>query len=155
MTALLPALAGINSIYGMGMLEMGMTMSYEQLLIDAEIVRMTRRVMQGITVDDIHLAVDIMKAVGPGGTFLSQPHTRQFMRQELSHTLIFDRRMLETWEADGGLDAFQVANKQAREILENYKPDPLPESVQRELRRIVEDAQGDLSERQKHAERNQ
>jgi trimethylamine--corrinoid protein Co-methyltransferase len=153
MNALLPALAGINSIYGMGMLEMGMTMSYEQLLIDAEIVRMTRRVMQGITVDDIHLAAEIMKAVGPGGTFLSQPHTKQFMRKELSNTRIFDRRMLGAWEADGGLDTFQIANKQAKDILENYKPDPLPENVQRELRRIVEDAAGELAERKEFSEK--
>ena len=32
---MLPALTGSNVIYGMGMMEMGMTMSYEQLLCDA------------------------------------------------------------------------------------------------------------------------
>ena len=148
-TALLPALAGITSIYGMGMLELGMTMSYEQLLIDAEIVRMTRRVMQGIIVDDIHLAAEIMKEVGPGGMFLMQDHTLDFMRQELSNTRIFDRRMLQAWQSDGGLDTFQVANRKAKEILENYKPDPLPDDVNRELRRIVEDAEGELLERKK------
>ena len=39
MTNMLPALTGSNVIYGMGMMEMGMTMSYEQLLTDAEICR--------------------------------------------------------------------------------------------------------------------
>ena len=34
MTNMLPALTGSNVIYGMGMMEMGMTMSYEQLLTD-------------------------------------------------------------------------------------------------------------------------
>ena len=42
--------SGSNVIYGMGMMEMGMTMSYEQLLCDAEIVRMTRRILQGIRI---------------------------------------------------------------------------------------------------------
>jgi len=31
LTALLPALAGANLIYGLGMIEMGMTLSYAQL----------------------------------------------------------------------------------------------------------------------------
>ena len=153
MSALLPALAGITSIYGMGMLELGMTMSYEQLLIDAEIVRMVRRVMQGIIVDDIHLAAKVLEEVGPGGMFLMQDHTLEFMRQELSNTKIFDRRMLQAWESDGGLDTFQVANKQAKEILENYKPTPLPDDINRELRRIVEDVEGELAERKKFENR--
>jgi trimethylamine--corrinoid protein Co-methyltransferase len=71
------------------------------------------------------------------------------MRQELSNTKIFDRRMLQAWLSDGGLDTFQVANRQAKEILENYKPDPLPDDVNRELRRIVADAEGELAERKK------
>ena len=39
-TGLLPALAGANMIYGMGMLDMGMTLSLPQFLIDNEIARM-------------------------------------------------------------------------------------------------------------------
>lgn len=62
MTNMLPALTGSNVIYGMGMMEMGMTMSYEQLLTDAEIVRMTRRILQGIPVNPDTMALDVIKA---------------------------------------------------------------------------------------------
>jgi len=63
---------GSNVIYGMGMLEMGMTMSYEDLLIDQEIVRMIRRVLQGIAVNKDTIALDVIKKVGPNGNYLGQ-----------------------------------------------------------------------------------
>lgn len=80
MTNMLPALTGSNVIYGMGMMEMGMTMSYEQLLADAEIVRMTRRILQGIPVNQDTMALDVIKAVGPANNYLAQKHTRKYMR---------------------------------------------------------------------------
>jgi len=43
LTTLLPALAGANMIYGGGMLEMGLTMSFGQLVMDNEIIAMTRK----------------------------------------------------------------------------------------------------------------
>ena len=107
------------------MLEMGMTMSYEQLLIDADISRMIRRVIQGIAVNDVTLAVDMIKRVGPGGTYLGERHTLKHMRSESSQANLLDRHMYETWSKLGGLDIASRANKQAKEILENYKPEPL------------------------------
>ena len=123
-----------------------MTMSYEQLLIDAEIVRMIRRTLQGITVDDIHLAADVIKSVGPGGTFLAQRHTLKYMREESSQAQLFDRRMYDAWEADGSKDIREVANAKAREILENHEPERLPDDVIKQIDDIIEEAE----ERVKH-----
>ncbi|NIS68578.1 MAG: [trimethylamine--corrinoid protein] Co-methyltransferase, partial [Proteobacteria bacterium] len=58
-TSLLPALAGANLIYGMGMLELGVTFSFGQLMIDNEIAGMVKRVVQGIRVADDTLAVEL------------------------------------------------------------------------------------------------
>jgi len=146
---MLTALAGSSIIYGMGMLEMGMTMSYEQLLIDAEIVRMTRRIMQGIAVNDETLAADVIKAVGPAGTYLAQRHTIKHMREESSQTKLIDRHSFESWEKKGSKDMLTVAGEEAIKILENHKPMPLPDAAAREIRKIIEDAEGDLAERNK------
>ncbi len=43
MTTLFPALAGANTLYGAGMLELGMTFSMEQLVIDNDIIKMTKK----------------------------------------------------------------------------------------------------------------
>ena len=41
-----------------------------------------RKVMQGITVDDENLVVDVINAVGPGGDHLMQAHTMKYMKTE-------------------------------------------------------------------------
>lgn len=126
-----------------------MTMSYEQLLIDAEIVRMIRRTLQGITVDDIHLAANVLKSVGPGGTFLAQRHTLKFMRQESSQAKLFDRRMYDAWEADGKKDIREIANEKARQILEEHEPERLPEDVIKKIDDIIEEAEKKVKESEK------
>ena len=141
MTALLPALTGSNIIYGMGMLEMGMTMSYEQLLIDEEYVRMIRRILQGIAVNKETIALDVIKKVGPAGNYLSQRHTLKYMRQELSTTTLINRKMRENWENAGAKDLVQVAREKARHILETHKPTPLPDDVRKRIREIVEEGE--------------
>ena len=146
MTMLLPAITGSNVIYGMGMLEMGMTMSYEQLLIDEEYVRMTRRILQGIPVNKETIALDVIKSVGPAGNYLSQRHTLKYMRQELSTTTLINRKMREKWESAGAKDLVQVAREKAHHILETYKPTPLPGDVRKRIREIVEEGETEAME---------
>ena len=51
-------MAGVNLIYGLGMLDLGMTFSYEQLIIDNEIAGMVNRVLKGVRVTDDSLELD-------------------------------------------------------------------------------------------------
>ena len=146
MTMLLPAVTGSNVIYGMGMLEMGMTMSYEQLLIDEEYVRMIRRILQGIPVNKDTIGLDVIKAVGPAGNYLSQRHTLKYMRQELSTTTLINRRMRDNWESAGAKDLPTVAREKAVQILESYKPTPLPDDVKKRIRDIVEEGEAEAAE---------
>ncbi len=139
MTSLLPALAGANIIYGMGMLELGVTFSYAQLLIDNEIARMCKRVAMGVPINDETLAVELIKEVGAGKDFLAKKHTRQFMGQEQSKVKLIDRRMRGAWKKRGGKDMAEVAADEARHILETHKPTPLPKEVLAKLRSIVEE----------------
>lgn len=143
---MLPALTGSNVIYGMGMLEMGMTMSYEQLLIDQEIVRMIRRILQGIAVNKDTIALDVIKKVGPAGNYLAEKHTRQYMRQELSTTQLINRKMRDHWERSGAKDIAAVAREEAVKILETYRPTPLPDDVRSKIRTIVEEGEAEAAE---------
>lgn len=146
-------MTGSNVIYGMGMLEMGMTMSYEQLLMDQEFVKMIRRVLQGIAVNRDTLALDVIKAVGPAGNYLAQKHTRQFMRSELSTTKLINRRMRDHWESRGAKDIAAAAREEAIKILETYKPTPLPEDVRKRIHDIVEEGEAETAERHRKAGR--
>lgn len=139
MTTLLPALAGLNMIYGMGILESALTWSHEQLMIDNDIVRMIKRVIQGIDVTDETMAVDIIKEAHKIKNFLRENHTLQHMREQSRPTLI-DRQTRGAWQAKGGKDLTQVAREEARRIIKTHQPEPLSDDVKKTLREIVEAA---------------
>jgi trimethylamine--corrinoid protein Co-methyltransferase len=142
-TGLLPALAGANLIYGLGMIEMGMTIDFGQMVMDNEFARMIKYVVQGIAVDDETLAVDVIREIGVGKDFLSHESTYKHMRSQSQPKLI-DRRMREDWQDSGGTDIYQRALEEARHILETHKPDPLPDDVPARLRSIIEEAEAEL-----------
>ena len=138
-TTLLPALAGANLIFGMGMLESGQTWSHEQLVIDNDIVKMVRYAIQGIDVNDDTMAVDIIKQAHEIKDFLHQKHTVQYMRTQ-SRSKLIDRKTRGVWEAKGGTDLTQRAREEARRILKTHQPEPLSDDVKKALRGIVESA---------------
>jgi trimethylamine--corrinoid protein Co-methyltransferase len=118
MTLLVAGLSGANYIHdAAGMLELALTMSYEQTVIDNEIIGMVLRVMEGITVNDDTLAVDVIASVGPQGQYLGQRHTLKHMRQEHFIPTLADRSRREEWMEQGSKDLRTVAVEQARAIL--------------------------------------
>lgn len=138
LTGLMPVLAGTDLIYGLGMIDMGMAISYEQFLMDAEFVRMFRRTEKEVMVDEEALALSVIEAVGPAGNYLSQRHTLSHMRDEISTTTLIDRQMREKWEKDGAKDMPQRARELAKEILAEHQVQPLSEAVQKKLRELID-----------------
>ena len=143
LTGLLAALAGVNVVYGLGMLESGVTIDFGQLVMDNEFAGMIKHVLNGIPVDDEHLAVDVIHDVGPLKDFLAQKHTLKHMNSQSQPSLI-DRRRRSKWQELGGTDMYERASAKAREILETHEPDPLPDSVLETIRSIVEGAEEEL-----------
>jgi trimethylamine---corrinoid protein Co-methyltransferase len=143
LTGLLPALAGANLIYGLGMLESGVTMDYGQLVLDNEIARLIKYSVAGIPVDDDTLAVEDIAAVGSFGDFLSLDATYKHMREQ-SMPKLMDRRVREDWAAAGSTDAYSRAMTEARRLLAEHHPEPLPDAVAAELRSIIHEAEVEL-----------
>jgi trimethylamine--corrinoid protein Co-methyltransferase len=138
---LLSALAGANLIYGAGMLEAGMTFSFGQLVIDDEIAAMVKRVVNGVSLDDELIGVDLIKKVGIGNNFLTQRHTLNHLKSEQVQATIIDRRMRGAWEKRGSKSLIQSANQKAAELLKTHEPQPLPQDLIKELKRIVKSAE--------------
>jgi len=118
-TTLLAVMGGNNYVHhAAGMLESMNAVSFEQYIIDDEIIGASCRVLEGIQVDAEHLALEAIKEAGPGGHYLTSPHTLKHMRSEyfagngISHT-----GSRSSWEKDGGRDAWQRANERARAII--------------------------------------
>ena len=142
-TSLLPALAGANLIYGLGMLESGVTIDYAQLVMDAEFARMVKFCVPGIPVTDATLSVDVINEIGPFKDFLSHDDTYKGMRGQ-SNSKLIDRRVREEWAAAGSTTMYDRSLAEARRILETHVPDPLPEEVAAKLKSIIEAAEKEL-----------
>ena len=83
MSSLLVAMTGANYIHDIaGQMESDLTVSYEKLAIDNEILGMCQRVLRGIEINDETLATELMIAKGPGEDFMAEEHTLRHMRQE-------------------------------------------------------------------------
>ena len=136
-------MAGANLIYGPGMLESGITFDFAQLVLDNEFVNMIKHTIKGITVDAESLAVDVIRAVGPFGNFLTQDHTLKYMRTH-SQPEFIDRSRMEKWKASGANDCYRRAAEKTRIILESHKPEPLPEKTLVEIRSIITETEGEL-----------
>jgi trimethylamine--corrinoid protein Co-methyltransferase len=130
-------------IYGLGMLESGITFDYGQLVLDCEFARMIKFTVQGIPVNDETLAVDAIKEIGPGRDFLMHPTTFKGMRNQSTPEVI-DRKMRGVWAAAGATTAYERAMEKARWILDNHHPRPLPDEVLARIRGIVEQAEAEL-----------
>jgi trimethylamine--corrinoid protein Co-methyltransferase len=137
----LAAQGGANLIYGAGMLDLGITFDFAQFVIDNEIYKMIRKVINGIKIDDEKLAIDLIKEIGPGGELVSHPHTFQNFKAEQSCTGLFDRSMREAWIAEGKKDLAERAYAKAKEIIATHKVPALPDGVEATIRDIIEEAE--------------
>jgi trimethylamine---corrinoid protein Co-methyltransferase len=128
-------------IYGLGMLEMGMTFSYNQLVIDDEIAAMVKRVVSGVKLDDERMGVGLIKKVGIGGNFLTQRHSLDYVRSEQVDSKLMDRRMRGTWKKRGAKDLPQSARERVQAILETHEPPPLPDGAAETFEQIIASAE--------------
>jgi trimethylamine--corrinoid protein Co-methyltransferase len=136
--------AGAEMMSGCGLLDGSKTLSYAHLLMEAEVYAIVHRVAEGIVVDDETLALDVIKKVGHDGTYLAEKHTRAHMG-DIWRPGVWDRTPYDAWLAAGKKGALENAEEKAREILRTHAPDPLPDGVLAELRRLVAAANAELA----------
>jgi trimethylamine--corrinoid protein Co-methyltransferase len=135
LSTLMASVVMSDMLLGVGLLHGSRVWSYEQMLMDCEIFSIVHKMMSGIPVDDETLALEAIRAVGPGGNFLAQKHTRKHMR-ELWLSTLMDRRPYDVWQEkrDGARD---WARAEARRILDTHQPEPLDPKLSKELERII------------------
>jgi trimethylamine--corrinoid protein Co-methyltransferase len=130
-------------IYGLGMLESGLTFDFGQLVLDSEFARMIKHTVKGMPVNDETLAVEVIREVGPLGNFLCHQHTLRHMRSQ-SQPEFIDRSMRESWEQKGSPQVHKKAVEKVRHILETHKPEPLPQDVLDKIRSIVVETEKEM-----------
>ncbi|HEY48631.1 MAG TPA: DUF1638 domain-containing protein [Dehalococcoidia bacterium] len=119
---LLVAMAGADFVHlAAGMLDSGNTISYEQYVIDNEIIGMVQRILAGIKVNKGTLGLDIIEKVGPGGNYVTEDHTVEHMMDEFFYPALSVRLNFDIWEERGRPSILSRAKDKAQEILKDSK----------------------------------
>jgi len=147
MLALASALMRPDVLCGAGMLDASQALYLPKLVLDAEIMRQCAAVQRGLTIDDEHLAVDLIDRIGPGGQFLAARETRRALRAgELYRPQAYERQGYDAWLARGRSDVERAADR-VDEILASHRPKPLPSGAAERFDEIAARARQELAGR--------
>jgi trimethylamine--corrinoid protein Co-methyltransferase len=99
-TTITGMLSRATLLHDVGYLEAGLQGSYESILFGDELIGYAKAFMGELKVDDKALALDEIKAVGPGGNHLARPYTRKHFR-EIWQSDLFDTSRHAHWVDEG------------------------------------------------------
>jgi trimethylamine--corrinoid protein Co-methyltransferase len=135
---LIPMLGGGDIFVNGGMFSCGMTASFEQLIIDDEMFGYIKRFIKGFEINEDTLAIETIKEVGHGGSFLGTEHTLKNLRSN-EHWFpgISNRVAYDVWDKLPVKSLVDKAHIKAKEIFENHKPCKLPDDIIRKMNKIV------------------
>lgn len=136
LTTVLPLLAGVNVIFGVGLLEYANAFDFVQTVIDDEIASASLRMLHRIRVDKETLAESLIEEVGIGGSYLGKKHTRDFFPREHWIPKISDRHTRKGWLDSGAKSMTEVARERAKRIIKEHRPEPLDKSVEQRILEI-------------------
>jgi trimethylamine--corrinoid protein Co-methyltransferase len=140
---LMVAMAGADCIHlAAGMLDSGNSISYEQYVIDNEIIGMIRRVLTGIKVDEDTLGLDVIEKVGPGGNYVMEDHTVEHMTKEFFYPELAVRSIFDIWEKEGRPSMMSRANDKVNEILNEKQDGILDINLISKIRKAFPDIMG-------------
>jgi len=134
---LMAGLSGANLVHDVGYIESAMTGSHEMLVMCDEILGMVKHIVRGIEVDEEHLGLDVVDAVGPMGEFVSEEHTRRHFRSQFWMPRLMSRHRLHAWEAQGRPTLGDRVQARAVELLDTHEAERLSPEVQAKLDAVV------------------
>lgn len=146
-SSLVAMLARCDLLYGIGLLDAAQMLFLPKMVMDAEVVRQWRRVVEGVSMDDEHLAVGLIDEVGPGGHFLKAKATKLAMRAgEHVQPRVFLRGTYGGGVCSAALD-LERARTEVERILAEHTPPPLPPGGDERVEEILSAASAELAHR--------
>ncbi len=109
-------LAGMDMLNMGGLLEALKVFDFAKTVIDDEIALMLKRLKRGIEFSEEELALEVIAKIGPGGSFIVEPHTMKRMKTSALLTKLSDRDTRTQWEKKGALDTHARAVLKVRAI---------------------------------------
>jgi trimethylamine--corrinoid protein Co-methyltransferase len=137
---LMGALAGINLIRGVGMLDHGGAVSMEKMIYDNEVCGMIYRLINGITVTEETLAVDYIKSNKfDAAGILGSDHTFDWFQKEFFFPSndIIGRTSYTKYVETGSREMFERARDKKKQILDTYQAPVIDPIKLEEMKRVL------------------
>jgi trimethylamine--corrinoid protein Co-methyltransferase len=144
-SSILPLLAGAEFAIGLGNIENTGTNSFTQLVMDDELFASIKRMLDGISVDDNSLALEVIAEVGPKGNYLGASHTVKNYRSATRPSDIFDHANRGTWEKAGAPTLLVKIEQKIEHILANHQVESLSDDQIAALDEIIAEAEATLT----------
>jgi len=131
-SALLAALAGINSVSGPGMLDYVLVFSLAKLVFDNEVCGQALRLLEPVVaVEDLPTGELVAKQLAEGHLITADHTLRHWQQQLYRPGPTYDRKNRESWERTGRKPLEARASEEVEERLRRYRPpetDPLADA---------------------------
>jgi trimethylamine--corrinoid protein Co-methyltransferase len=134
MSGIAGLLSGMDMFNIGGLIDALKTFDFAKAVIDDEMAQMMKRMKRGISFGDEDLAVNLIKEIGPGGSFITAKHTISRMKTEAVMTKIADRDARTIWEKKGSTDIQTRAMKKARDVMAANTTPLIPAELDAQLR---------------------
>jgi len=146
-SALLAAIAGVNSVSGPGMLDFVLTFSLPKLVFDNEICGQVLHFIREIEPREDLPTTDLVRELIANDHLITSPHTLKHWPQELYLTdPVFDRENREAWEKAGSTSLDQRTFDGVEKRLASYVPIDTDSALDAELRRCVQSGMKEVRE---------
>ncbi len=145
MNALLATVSGADVVHDAvyGIVEAGVTASYEMFAISNDICGAIKRISRGIRVTPETLAAELIGTVGYEKNHLNTPEalrfTKKHLREEQWYPLISNRTSRPEWEKRGSKTIAEVAREKVKEILATHTIEPLDKKMESAMRNIIKE----------------
>jgi trimethylamine--corrinoid protein Co-methyltransferase len=146
--------AGINlalgvaagaDIYGhMGISGVDQASSLDMLVMQNEVISYVESSARTLDLSDEAFGIEVVKEVGPGGSFIDREHTGEYFRQELYFPHLLDRDYYEVWHKSGASDMETRCRDRKHTILSHNEVEPIREDTAKAIHEVVESAKKKL-----------
>jgi trimethylamine---corrinoid protein Co-methyltransferase len=134
MSGIAGLLGGMDMFNIGGLIDALKTFDFAKAVMDDEVAQMMKRMKRGISFSDDDLGVDLIKEVGPGGSFITVKHTISRMKTEAVMTKMADRDARTIWEKKGATDIQAKAMRRAKEIMASNTAPLIPPELDEKIR---------------------
>jgi len=142
-SCMVPYVTGANLIHDVGLLGNATVVMPAMIVATNEILEMLHHLLEPVAVGEKDLALDVIGQVGPGGEFVTHPHTFDHLGDVWYPDLLF-RGGAEAWATSEGPRFEERVNARACELMESHEPARLSADVVRAIHAVVSRAEASL-----------